>query len=219
MKLPVDRLKLYLVTDRDLARGRSVADIVRQAVRGGVTAVQVREKTLATRPFLDEIRAVRGVLDGTGVPLFVNDRADLALAAGADGIHVGQQDLPASDARRLTGPDMHLGVSVATEEDARRAIADGADYISVSPVFLTPTKPDAEAAVGLDGLARIRTSASTAPLIAIGGIGPANVRSVIAAGADGVAVVSAIMAADDPAAAAAALRREIDAALALRSDS
>jgi len=211
-----DCLRLYLVTDRDLAGGRPLAEVVRRALRGGVTAVQVREKALGTRRFLEEVRELQRVLAGTGVPLVVNDRVDVALAAGADGVHVGQDDLPAAEARRLVGPAMLLGVSVATADEARKALSDGADYVSVSPVFLTSTKPDAELAVGLEGVARVRNAAGDAPVLAIGGINAGNARAVVAAGSDGVAVVSAAMSAADPEAAAADLRREVDTGLALR---
>jgi len=149
MRRSSDYLRLYLVTDRDLARGRPLADVVARAVRGGVTAVQLREKTIGARRFLAEVVEIKGLLAGTGVPVFVNDRVDVAIAAGADGMHVGQDDLPAADARRLIGPGMLLGVSVATPEEARAALAAGADYVSVAAVFLNPNKPDAEHAVGL----------------------------------------------------------------------
>lgn len=211
-----DYLRLYLVTDRDLSRNRPLPDVVRMAVAGGVTAVQVREKALPARAFILEARAVAQALCGSGVPLFINDRVDVALAVGADGVHVGQDDLSAAEARRLIGSDMLLGVSVGTEEDARQAFAHGADYVSVSPVFLTPTKPDAEIAVGLEGVTRIRHAVADAPVLAIGGIDSSNARSVAAAGADGVSVVSAIMAAEDPMAAALGIRAEVDAGLARR---
>ncbi len=213
MRPCADDLRLYLVTDRDLARGRSLVEVVRSAVKGGVTAVQIREKDLETAAFLNEAAAVKNALLGSGVPLFVNDRADVALAAGADGLHVGQADLPAATARRLIGSRMLLGVSVATEDEARKAITDGADYVSVSPVFLTPTKPDADHAVGLVGIQRIRRAVGTAPVLAIGGIDTTNARSIVVSGSDGVSVVSAIMSADDPCTAARALRHEVDAGL------
>ena len=216
MRSCADALKLYLVTDRDLGGGRSVVEVVRSAVEGGVTAVQIREKDLEASAFLNEAAEVKNALLGSGVPLFVNDRADIALAAGADGLHVGQTDLPAAAARRLIGPDMLLGVSVSTEEESRKAIADGADYVSVSPVFLTPTKPEAATAVGLAGIRRIRRAVGTAPVLAIGGIDSTNARSIVTAGSDGVSVVSAIMSAKDPRTAARALRREVEAGLAER---
>lgn len=213
MNLSADYLKLYLVTDRDMARGRSLVDVVQLAVGGGVTAVQIREKDLGASAFLDEAMEVKRALNGNGVPLFVNDRADVALAAEADGLHVGQADLPAAAARRLIGAKMLLGVSVATEDEARRAVTDGADYVSVSPVFLTATKPDADRAVGLAGIERIRRAVGSTPVLAIGGIDTTNARSIVDAGSDGVSVVSAIMSANDPRAAARALRREVDAGL------
>lgn len=213
-----DYLRLYLVTDRDLARGRPLAEVVRAAVRGGVTAVQVREKDLSTRAFIAEAAEVARSLSGTGVRLFINDRADVGLALGVDGVHVGQEDLPAADARRLIGPDLLLGVSVATPGEARQALDDGADYVSVSPVFLTPTKPDADIAVGLDGVAEIRRAVGDAPVLAIGGIDAGNARSVTTAGADGVSVVSAIMAAADPEAAAREILSEVEAGLAERGE-
>jgi thiamine-phosphate pyrophosphorylase len=211
-----DYLRLYLVTDRDLARGRTLEDVVQAAVDGGVTAVQIREKDLEAGAFLREAVALRGPLHRLGVPLFVNDRADVALAAHADGLHVGQSDLPASAARRLIGPDLLMGVSVTTEDEALRAVGDGADYVSVSPVFITPTKPDADEAVGLEGVERIRRAVAGTPVLAIGGIDATNAGAVVAAGSDGVSVVSAIMSAEDPRTAARSLRAEVDAALEAR---
>lgn len=192
---------LYLVTDEGLADGRSVETIVRQAVAGGVTCVQLRNKQATSRGLLEQARRLIALLRPLGVPLIVNDRVDIALAAGADGVHVGQDDLPCADVRRLAGPACCIGVSVGSLDEARRAEAAGADYLGVSPVFATPTKPDAPAATGLEGLARIR-AATRLPLVAIGGLHAGNCAAVRAAGADGIAVVSAIMAAADPAAAA-----------------
>ena len=195
---------LYLVTDRSLSRGRSTADIVRAAVAGGATCVQLREKSCGTREFLDEARAVHALLAGTGVPLVINDRVDVALAVGAEGVHLGQTDMPLADARRLTGPGMIIGVSAECVEDAVRAQAEGADYVGVSPVFSTPTKTDTAPPLGLDGIRAIRAAVSL-PLVGIGGIGPANAADVIRAGCDGIAVVSAIVSAADPRGAAAEL--------------
>ena len=204
-------VSLYLVTDRALSRGRKTAAIVREAVAGGVTCVQLREKNCGTREFLEEARAAQAALRGTGVPLIVNDRVDVALAIGADGVHLGQQDMPIADARRLGPPGWIIGVSAESAEDAIRAERDGADYVGASPVFATPTKTDHAEPLGLDGLRRMRAAVKL-PLVAIGGIHPGNAREVILAGADGIAVVSAIVAADDPSTAAEELRREIAAA-------
>ena len=202
---------LYLVTDRSLAKGRAMAEIVREAVAGGATCVQLREKDCGTREFLEEARALKEILKGTGVPLIVNDRVDVALAAGADGVHVGQGDMPIGDVRRLAPKGWIVGVSAESTEDAVRAEREGADYVGASPVFATATKADHAAPLGLEGLRRMR-AATTIPIVAIGGIHAGNAREVVRAGADGLAAVSAIVAADDPRAAAAEMRREIEAA-------
>ena len=201
---------LVLVTDRGLARGRPLAEIVRTAVAGGVTCVQLREKNCGTREFIEEARALLAALQPLGIPLIVNDRVDVALAVGADGVHLGQQDMAISDARRLGPPGWIIGVSAESRADAIRAENEGADYVGVSPVFATPTKIDHAPPLGLAGLRAIR-GAVKIPLVAIGGIQLKNAREVIRAGADGLAVVSAIVAADSPRAAAADLRREIEA--------
>jgi thiamine-phosphate pyrophosphorylase len=202
---------LYLVTDRGLSRGRSNVEIVREAVAGGVTCVQLREKTCGTREFIEEARALLALLRPLGVPLIINDRVDVALAVGADGVHLGQQDMPIAEARRLGPPAWIIGVSAESLDDAIRAEREGADVIGVSPVFATPTKTDTAPPLGLEGLRAIRAAVKV-PLVGIGGIQLGNVRDVIRAGADGVAVVSAIVSADSPREAAAALRRKIDAA-------
>lgn len=194
---------LYLVTDRRLAGGRAVADVAVAAVAGGVTVVQYREKAGDSRTLLWEVRALRDRLPAH-VPLIVNDRLDIALAAGADGVHIGQGDLPCAAVRRIAGPDLIVGVSVSSPDEAVQAERDGADYLGISPVFDTPTKTDTPLATGLDGLRRIRLAVRL-PLVAIGGIHAGNAEAVMRAGADGVAVVSAIMAAPDPQAAAKAL--------------
>jgi len=209
-------VRLYLVTDRALARGRPLEDVIRPAVAGGVTAVQLREKDLDSREFYETALRITALLRGKNVPLFINDRVDVAIAAGTEGIHVGQQDLPAHVVRRMAPPGMLLGVSVATPEEAHIAEIARADYVSVSPVFLTPTKPDATGAVGLEGVQRIR-AATRLPLLAIGGIGVANARAVIEAGADGVSVVSAVMSAEDPEAAARELLDQVQAGLRARA--
>lgn len=202
---------LYLVTDRALARGRATAEIVRAAVAGGATCVQLREKTCGTREFIEEARAVQAALRGTGVPLIINDRVDVALAVGAAGVHLGQRDMALADARRLGPPGWIVGVSAESVADAVRAEREGADYVGASPVFATPTKADHAAPLGLAGLRRMRAAVKL-PLVAIGGLHAGNAREVVRAGADGLAVVSAIVAADDPRAAAEILRREIEAA-------
>jgi thiamine-phosphate pyrophosphorylase len=204
--------RLYLVTDRGLARGRPLAGVVEEAVRGGVTAVQLREKICSTAEFVQLGRELKKLLAPFQVPLIVNDRVDVALEIGADGVHVGQQDMDAERARRLLGPGAIIGLSIETVEQARAAVSLDVDYLGVGPVFATATKMDAAPPLGLEGLAQVR-AISRRPIVAIGGIGPQNVRQAIHSGADGVAVVSAICAADDPERTARQLRQSIDAAL------
>ena len=199
---------LYLVTDRTLSLGRSTVEVVRAAIRGGVSCVQLREKGCSTREFMDEARLLKALLAGTGVPLFINDRLDVALAVGADGVHLGQNDLAIADARRLVGNRMIIGISAESVADAVRAEAEGADYIGASPVFTTPTKTDTAPPLGLDGLRAIRRAVRL-PLVAIGGIDADNAAQVLRAGADGLAVVSAIVSAPCPRTAAAGLRQRI----------
>jgi thiamine-phosphate pyrophosphorylase len=200
---------LMLVTDRTLLRGRSLEDVVAAAVRGGVTVVQLREKACLTREFLDLARRLKDRLDSAGVPLLINDRADIALAVGAAGAHLGQDDLPFPDARRLLGPDAVIGVSIGTPEEASEAESWDVAYLGISPVFATPTKADISLPWGLDGLRRLRALTGHR-LVAIGGINAANAERVLEAGADGLAVVSAVCSAPDPETAARALRAILD---------
>jgi len=197
---------LYLVCDRALSCGRSHVDIVGAAVAGGVSCVQLREKLCSTREFLDQARALLTLLRPRGIPLIINDRLDIALAVGADGVHLGQDDLPIDMARRLAGERMIIGISVESVEHAVAAERAGADYLGISPVFATTTKQGHAPPLGLAGISAIRAH-TTIPLVGIGGINADNAAAILAAGADGIAVVSAIVAAADPAAAACALRR------------
>ncbi|HVP18800.1 MAG TPA: thiamine phosphate synthase [Spirochaetia bacterium] len=200
---------LYLVTDSGLLQGRTLVEVVEAALRGGVTAVQYREKSAPTRRMIEEARELRQLCRAAGVPFIVNDRVDVALAVDADGVHVGQDDMPAAVARRLIGKGRILGVSAVDAEEARRAEADGADYIGASPIFATPTKPDAPRPMGVEGLRKL-AYAVRVPVVAIGGVNANNAAAMIAAGASGVAVVSAIMAADDAEAAARAIRMAVE---------
>lgn len=202
-------LTLYLVTDRAMARDRPLDDVVNEAVAGGVTCVQIREKHSSTREFLHQAERVMTVLEGTGVPLLINDRVDVALAVEADGVHLGQQDMPYPAARALLGPDAIIGVSVESIADVEQANGWDVGYLGVSPIFETPTKRDTRGSWGLDGLARVR-GLTRHPLVAIGGINWRNVADTVRSGADGIAVVSAISAAADPRRAAEDLRRRID---------
>lgn len=197
---------LCLVTDRGLCGDRSLEHVVMQAVRGGVASVQLREKGLSTRAFVEEALRIKALLAPLGVPLIINDRVDVALAVGANGVHVGQSDMPPRIVRKLMGPQAILGLSVETWEDVVRAQDQPVDYLGVSPVFATLTKSDTRGAWGLEGLARIHAF-SRHPLVAIGGLHAGNISAVLQAGAQGVAVVSALCAAEDPAQAAQDLCR------------
>ena len=215
---PLPDWRLYLVTERSLARGRSIAWLVEAAVRGGVTAVQLREKSCPTSDFVQLGRELKKLLASHQVPLIVNDRVDLALEIGADGVHIGQHDMDPERARRLLGPDAIIGLSIETVEQARAAVSLDVDYLGVGPVFATATKMDAAPPLGLAALAQVR-AISRHRVVAIGGIGLENARQAIHSGADGVAVVSAICAAGDPERAARDLRQSIDAALRTRPPS
>jgi thiamine-phosphate pyrophosphorylase len=204
-----DRLRVYLVADPTATLGRPLDTIVAEAVRGGVSLVQLRVKAPATRSFVEQARALVALLRPLGVPLVINDRVDVALAVGADGVHVGQRDMPAADARRLLGPDAILGVSATDAEQLRAVDAAIADYVGIGPVFATGSKADASTPLGLDGLAAL-CRLSPLPVVAIGGIGVASARAVVACGAAGVSVISAICGAPDPAEAARALRADIE---------
>jgi thiamine-phosphate pyrophosphorylase len=190
---------LYVILDRDAARGRDLGDLLAAAVAGGCRMVQLREKTWPSGQLLPLAERLRARCAADGVTFIVNDRVDLALAVEADGVHLGQDDLPARVARPLLRPGMLLGISTHSVAQARAAQADGADYVAVGSIFATATKPDFEL-VGPD-LVRILRSEIRVPLIGIGGITHDNVQEVIRAGADGVAVISAVDAADDPRAA------------------
>jgi thiamine-phosphate pyrophosphorylase len=200
---------LYLVTDAGLARGRTHHEIVQAAIRGGVTVVQYREKSASTRRMIEEARELHDLCRARGIPFIVNDRVDVALAADADGVHVGQDDMPASLARKLIGRDKILGVSAENVAQARAAVTDGADYIGASPIFATPTKPDAPPPMGVQGLQEL-TRACTIPIVAIGGLNATNAASMIRAGAAGVAVISAIVNAEDVERAARELKQVVE---------
>ena len=208
-------LRLYLVTDSRLAAGRPLEAIVEAAVRGGVTAVQLREKGAPTSVLIEKAKRLGAILSPFGVPLIVNDDVEAARAAGAAGVHLGRADCPIEEARRVLGAGAIIGLSVETRKQAAAADALDVDYYGVSPIFPTPTKTDTGPSWGIEGLRALK-KLTRRPLVAIGGINAANAAAVMRAGADGLAVVSAIMAAPDPGAAAGELCRIIDAALSSR---
>ena len=184
-------------------------DVVAEAVQGGVTTVQLREKECDAREFVELARALKRVLAPFGVPLIVNDRVDVALAVGADGVHVGQSDMAVADIRDLAGEEMLVGLSVETLRQALAAEHLPVDYLGVGPIFNTATKADAAPALGLEGLRKIRR-ASPHQLVAIGGINRNNAAEIVRAGAHGVAVVSAICSAESPREAAEEIRRAVE---------
>jgi len=201
-------LALYLVTDRSLSKGRSIEWIVEQAVQGGVTMVQLREKNCSTSDFIALAIRLKHILSSYRVPLIINDRVDVVLAADAEGLHIGQSDMPYPVARRLLGYSKIIGLSVETIDQARDANLLDVDYIGISPVFTTETKSDINTPLGVEGIKTI-ASFTKHRMVGIGGIQTENIQAVISAGAEGVAVVSAIVSADDPAKAASLLKQKI----------
>ncbi len=202
---------VYLVTDPDLCGSRGVAAVVAQAARARVCCVQLREKTAATRRFIDTAEQIKTLLAPLHIPLIINDRVDVALAAGADGVHVGQSDMPPETARKLLGPEAIIGLSVETWEEVVDAQQLDVNYLGISPVYATPTKTDTKKPWGLEGVTRIKAF-SRHPLVAIGGISASNAAEVVRAGADCIAVVSAICAAPDPFAATVQIKATIEKA-------
>ena len=196
-KFTSDQLKLYLVTDRSLSCGRSLEYIVEEAVKGGVTMVQLREKECSTREFYELGIRLKVILSAYGIPLIINDRLDIAMAIDADGLHFGQNDLPWKEARRLIGPDKILGLSIETIEQAKAANEMDIDYIGISPVFATPTKTDTFQPFGIEGLKAV-SQICRHPGVAIGGINIDNARLIMESGASGIAVVSSISSAVNP---------------------
>lgn len=201
-------LDLYLVTDRDLSMGRSLDWVVEKAVKGGVTIVQLREKDLETRDFIEEAKRIQKILKPYKIPLLINDRVDVALAIGADGVHLGQSDMPYHMARKILGDEAIIGLSVESTEQAKEANLYDIDYIAISPVFTTPTKEELTQELGIEGVREI-TRLSKHPAVGIGSIKVHNAQDIIQAGADGVAVVSGICSADDPEKAASELREKV----------
>ena len=202
-------LKLYLVTDRELSLGRSLEEVVSEAVAGGVTMVQLREKDAATGEFIELASRLMKILTPLGIPLIINDRVDVALAVDADGVHIGQSDMPYEIARRLLGPDKIIGLSVENMDNLIKANSLNVDYVGISPVYGTPTKTDTANPFGLEGL-RKAVNMSKHPTVAIGGMNAGTIADVMAAGTDGVAVVSAICSDENIREAAAQLKAIVE---------
>jgi thiamine-phosphate pyrophosphorylase len=208
---PAD-LRLYLVTDYGLATkaGRTELEVVKAAVKGGVTAVQFRDKTREMGELYRKGRELRDFCDSTGVAFIVNDRLDLALALEADGLHLGQTDLPVQIARKIAGDRLFIGLSIFSLDETKKALAAGADYLGASPVFTSSTKPEAGVGMGLAGLCQIVRAAGQTQVVGIGAINGGNAAGVIKTGAAGIAVISALVAAPDVTKAARQLKAQIE---------
>ncbi len=209
---------LYFVADADFAAGRDLLPLIEAAVRGGATVVQLRAKNRSFNDFVDLGRQAAAVLKRLGVPLLINDRVDVALACRAEGVHLGQEDVPPAMARRALAEGTVIGVSAKTPDEAREAERQGADYIGAGPVFVTASKAIDLPVIGPDGVRRIK-AAIRVPVVAIGGITEGNAGELRAAGADGIAVISAILGAADPEAAARRLKSSFLGAGPLRRES
>lgn len=210
MPKPFD-LTLYLVTDPRLVAARGLVATVDAAVKGGATIVQLRDPDAHGRALVEQARALKALLAPLNIPLIINDRVDVAVAADADGVHLGQDDMTPADARAVLGPERILGLSVGNPAEYAGSDLSGVDYLGVGPVKATGTKVDAGGAIGAAGVAAVR-ALTRLPIVGIGGLATADVSEVIRAGADGVAVVSAICAAGDPEQAARALKATVVAA-------
>ena len=195
-------VRLYALLDPERAGGRDLAALGREVVAGGATLVQLRDKHGSTRRLIDETRAIKAALASSGVPVLVNDRVDVALAARADAVHLGQTDLPIEAARSLAGARLRIGVSTHDVAQVERAVAAGADYLGFGPIFATTTKANPDPVQGLDGLRAAVAAARGVPIVAIGGIAPEHARAIYAAGASAICAISAVNSAADPAAAA-----------------
>jgi thiamine-phosphate pyrophosphorylase len=213
-------LRLNAIVDPERAGGRDLAELARLCAQGGATLIQLRDKLSETRAMVKEARAIKQALAPFGVPFVVNDRIDVALAAAADGVHLGQDDMAIEDARRLLGRDAIVGLSVKTVAQADAAPVELIDYVGSGGVYVTLSKQQKNAPIGTAGLKRVidalHRRAPKLPVCGIAGIDATNAAAVIAAGADGIAVISALSLAPDPAAAARTLREIVDAMLAKR---
>jgi len=209
-------VRLNAIVDPERADGRSLVELTRLVVAGGATLIQLRDKLGSTRQMVEEARALNHALNGTGVPLVINDRVDVALAAGAQGVHVGQDDMRVEDARWLLGDNAIIGLSIKTVAQANEAPIDKLDYVGVGGVYATTSKDNPDPPIGIEGLRAIvdalRVRKYDLPIVGIAGIDATNAAPVIGAGADGVAVISALSMKRDPEAAARELRGIVDAA-------
>jgi thiamine-phosphate pyrophosphorylase len=205
-------LELYVIIDEGLLGGQSVNDLIEDAIRGGADAIQYRAKRLSKKQYHEKALSLLPITRYHNVPFFVNDHLDIALAISSDGVHLGQNDLPLPEARRLMPDRMMLGVSTHSLAEASKAVKDGPDYIAIGSVFPTTTKENPEAIIGTELIRSVKNAVGEIPLVAIGGINVGNVAEVIRSGADGVAVASAVVRSASPSTAAKELKRQILAA-------
>jgi thiamine-phosphate pyrophosphorylase len=219
MLMPIDP-RLNAIVDPERAGGHDPAGLARRVAEGGATLVQLRDKNGETRAMIEMALAIKAALTPLAVPFVINDRVDVALAAAADGVHLGPDDMAAEDARALLGPDAIIGLSIKTVEAAETAPVGLIDYAGVGGIYATLSKQQKSAPIGTEGFSRVaavlRRRAPQLPVLGIAGIDASNAAAVIAAGADGIAVISALSGAPDPAAAARALREIVDGMLAKR---
>ncbi|AEF93352.1 Thiamine-phosphate pyrophosphorylase [Desulfotomaculum nigrificans CO-1-SRB] len=215
MPKPIPDYSLYVITGESFSKGRSTEDVIRQAILGGATVIQLREKEYCGKELIRVGKLLRDMTREMGVTFIVNDRVDVAFAVDADGVHLGQDDLPIEVARQILGPDKIVGISAGNMDEVLAAQARGADYVGLGPVFATGTKSDAGEAVGLDLVKQVCARA-TIPVVGIGGIKANNAAQVIEAGAAGVSVITAVVSADDVTEAARQLRHQIDLAKGLK---
>lgn len=196
---------LYLITDRSFLKGRSLKTVVEEAIIGGTTIVQVREKNISTREFYKVAMEVKEVTDYYKIPLIINDRIDIAQAINADGVHLGQDDMPLTIARKILGKDKIIGISAGTLDEALEAQKDGADYLGIGAIFYTGTKKDIDTPIGIEYLKHIYDNINI-PAVAIGGINETNFKEVLSTGVDGISVISAILGKEDITSAAKMLK-------------
>lgn len=199
---------LYLITDRSFLKGRSLKSVVEEAIIGGTTIVQVREKNISTREFYKVAMEVKEVTDFYKVPIIINDRIDIAQAINADGVHLGQDDMPLTIARRILGEDKIIGISAGTLDEAIEAQKDGADYLGIGAIYYTGTKKDIDTPMGIEYLKHIYSNIHI-PAVAIGGINETNFKEVLSTGVNGISVISAILGKEDVTAAAKALKFQV----------
>jgi len=200
---------LYIITDRRISHGKSHLEVAESALAGGATVIQFRDKEMKDSEVIDVCRKIHKLTREKGIPFIVNDRVEVAKAVDAEGVHLGQEDAPLNFARKVLGKEKIIGISVETVEQAIKAVEGGADYLGIGPIYPTATKPDAGKVLGIARLKEIRESVNI-PIVAIGGINENNLEEVLRAGADGIAVISAVVSAPDITEACRKLKNKIE---------